>query len=555
MDDELLIELLRDDLVAARYRVDVVEGLWGPSAAAALHRGRTQPATRALDAARASGVAQPPAAVLARLFLLGQPVAATEVAVALPRLGTNGAVELGLLGPATADTHATPPGPATADTHAATPGPAATDDTLRALVDLRPYSFVDSLGAGSWWIASDLGETALGRALDEDHVLGVGGASVTLSGLIIPTPADSVLDLGTGCGIQALHAARHARRVVATDISERALRFARFNAALNGIDGIEFRLGSLFEPVAGERFDRIVSNPPFVITPRRPGVPVYEYRDGGLVGDALVATVVRQAGEHLRPGGIAQLLGNWEYRADPAPGAPARVADGLERVRGWVAEAAAEGAELDAWAIERERQDAPSYAETWIRDGGTRPGTPAFDELYEAWLDDFDDRGVREVGFGYLLLRRPLDLPNGTAAAVTLARYERVAEAIGSNPVGLGSHLAACLDGHDWQAHRDDDALLRATLRYAGDITEERHYWPGQDDPVVMTLRQGGGFARSLPLGTALAAFVGACDGDLSVRAICGALAEVLGTDEGALTAELLPQVRELLADAFLLPE
>src|SRR5690606_7683158 len=148
----------------------------------------------------------------------------------------------------------------------------------------RPYSFVDANGVGEWWIVSDLSELATGAPLREDHVLGVGGASSTLSGLTIGSAVRSVLDLGTGCGIQAMHAARHADRVVATDISARALEIARLNAELNGIRNIEFRPGSLFEPVAGERFDRVVSNPPFVITPRAGGVPAYEYRDGGMVG-------------------------------------------------------------------------------------------------------------------------------------------------------------------------------------------------------------------------------------------------------------------------------
>ncbi|WP_368496946.1 methyltransferase [Herbiconiux sp. A18JL235] len=525
-----LIDLLRDDLTAGRYRVDLVDGLWGDAAAAALFRGQTEPAVRALDAGRASGTPSTPVESFARLFLLGQALPIGEVAAAFPRLRVAGAEELGLVVPAGGDA-----------------------GRMRAALDLRPYSFVDTLGAGSWWVVSDLGEAVLGRALDKDHVLGIGGASTTLSGLMIPTPVDSVLDLGTGCGIQAMHASRHARRVVATDISQRALDIARLNARLNGIESIEFRHGSLFEPVAGERFDRIVSNPPFVITPRVDGVPLYEYRDGGLVGDALVERVVREAADHLTPGGIAQLLGNWEYRAAP-PGSEEGGSDGLERVRSWVESG---GAELDAWVVERERQDAPSYAETWIRDGGTRPGTPEFAALYGAWLDDFDARGVREVGFGYVLLRRPAEGARATASAAptpAMARYERVAEAVGSNPAGLGAHLEACLAGHDWQAHRDDDALLASTLVYASDVTEERHYWPGHDDPVVMTLRQGGGFARTAPLDTALAAFVGACDGDLSVRALCAALAEVLGVDESLLVADLLPAVRALVSDAFLLP-
>jgi methylase of polypeptide subunit release factors len=70
------------------------------------------------------------------------------------------------------------------------------------------------------------------------------------------------LDFGTGNGIQALLAAHHCHEVVATDVNPRALVFAAFNAALNGIDNISFRKGSLFDPVAYETFDLIVCNPP-----------------------------------------------------------------------------------------------------------------------------------------------------------------------------------------------------------------------------------------------------------------------------------------------------
>ncbi len=182
----------------------------------------------------------------------------------------------------------------------------------RAIV--RPQSFADDRGAGQWWIASDLDEAALGGALPEDHVLGVGGASLTLAGLQLPTPVARALDVGTGCGIQALRARRDVAEVVATDVSEGALRFTRLNALLNGVPAISTRRGSLFEPVAGEQFDRVVSNPPFVITPRVAGVPAYEYRDGGMQGDDLVAAFVAGVGEHLAPGGVAQLLGNWESR-------------------------------------------------------------------------------------------------------------------------------------------------------------------------------------------------------------------------------------------------
>jgi methylase of polypeptide subunit release factors len=517
--DPALVTALRRDLGRSLFTVARLSGAgaWGASGGAALFRGERIAARRALDGRVPATDEERASDTLARLWILGYPQPSAAVAAALPTLGLDGAAALELL---------------TVD-----------GDEARPLVDLRPYSFVDASGEANWWIASDLGELALQGPLREDHVLGIGGASNTLSGLMIPRPVDSALDLGTGCGVQAMHAARHARRVVATDISERALDFARFNAALNLVDGIEFRLGSLFEPVAGETFDHIVSNPPFVITPRTEGVPSYEYRDGGMVGDELVATVVAGVAEHLAPGGIAQLLGNWE-----TGGAGKR---GAYSVSDWVARGERP---LDVWVVERETQDPAGYAETWIRDGGTRPGTPDFERLYTAWLDDFDERSVTELGFGYLTLRRPAA---ASAEAATVTRIERLsgslgAGSIGSSDIGLGPHLLACLDAMDALRSLDDDGLLARTLIVAGDITETRHYWPGNDDPTVIELRQGGGFARTVESGTALSALVGACDGELSAAAIVAALAQLLDVDEGSLRAELAPRVRELVATGIL---
>jgi SAM-dependent methyltransferase len=362
-----LVERLRDDLTAADYTVAGVESLWARRSAGtndepgeALRRGHRVPAVRALERPADGDEAL---ATLVRLFLLGIPQTAGELTSAMPRLGADGAVALGLVASAHAD-------------------PA----RLAPLIDLRPYAFTDLAGAGEWWVASDPGELATGGALPEDHVLGIGGASTTLSGLLLQRPAERTLDLGTGSGIQALHAARFSEHVIATDLSARALAFARFTARLNGITSIEFREGSLYEPVSGERFDRIVSNPPFVITPRRPGVPAYEYRDGGLVGDALVEAVLRGAADRLTPGGVGQFLANWEVHPE---------ADGLDRVVGWLDEQG-----LEYWIVEREVLDPSRYAETWIRDGGTREGTPEFEELHAAWLEDFAERGVTGVGFG-----------------------------------------------------------------------------------------------------------------------------------------------------------
>lgn len=489
--DRALVDRFARDLRAAGFSVDGLSDAWGSEADEALHRGQRVPAIRAL-----AGSTEPIAA-LARLFVLGLPVDTDDLARALPTLGVAGARSLGLVG-----------------------------DDGSPLLDVRPYEVVDALGVARWWIVSDLGELALGHAIPEDHVLGVGGASTTLASIMSTAPVASALDLGTGCGIQALHLARHARRVVATDISDRALRLASFTAALNQVDSIEFRRGSLFEPVLGERFDQIVSNPPFVITPRTEGVPAYEYRDGGMVGDDLVATVIAGLPLHLEPGGTAQLLGNWEYREQ----------DGLDRVEAWI-----EAADVDAWVIERDVQSVEQYAETWIRDGGIRSGAE-FDRLYDQWLDDFARRGVRRVGFGYVSVRRP------AAQLPRFRRIERYGEPLGGD---VATQLANGFAAHDWLAEHD---LLATTLTRGADVTEERHYWPGADDPTVILLRQGGGLARTRPVGTALAAVVGACDGELPVGAIIAAVADLLEVDEQALRDELHPQLADLVETGFLHP-
>ena len=118
----------------------------------------------------------------------------------------------------------------------------------------------------------------------------------------------------------------------------------------------------------------------------------------------------------------------------------------------------------------------------------------------------------------------------------------------------VGEHVAACLAAHDWLRARDDTWLLASRLRVAGDVTEERYHRPGEEDPTVVLLRQRSGFGRRVEAGAALAGLVGACDGELPVGAITSALADLLGEPLGGLTERLLPAVRGLVADGFLLP-
>jgi SAM-dependent methyltransferase len=490
--DPVLVARLRADLAAAAYTVDAVDDLLGPLASAALAREQVLPAQRAT-----SDVGTP-LATLVRLFGLGDAVDPEEAAQALPSLGIEGAQALGLV-------------------RQQGPGVVAT-------CDLRPYGDETH----TWWVASDLSELATRQPLLEDHVLGIGGASTTLASWTPRPLVGRVLDVGTGCGVQALHLGLHATDVTVTDISRRALDYARFNAELNGATW-RFEQGSMLDPVAGQQFDLIVSNPPFVITPRTPDVPLFEYRDGGAAGDEIVANLVRSIGDHLAPGGIAQFLGNWEVVGD---------SDWRERVRGWV-----EGTGLDAWVVQREVQDPAEYAETWARDGGHHSATTEFATMYAAWLDDFASRGVSAVGFGVITVQRP---------AGERAPFLDLEEAGGPVDAPMGPHILRGLRARTWLAEHSEEELLAVAWRCADDVTEERHGRPGAPDPAVIQLRQGGGLRRVVRLGTAGAALVSVCDGSLPAGAALEAIGGLLGADPEEVRAEGVALLRELVADGLL---
>ena len=511
---------LRADLSESGWGVEAVATLLGEAADAALRREIRLPALRSVRAALAAGTDSSPVAVLTALFMLGEPVLATALDAALPRTGAAGAAVIGLVGE---------------------PDEAG---YVRARVDLRPHEAVDDAGEIRWWVASDLGELVTGRALAPDHVLGIGGAGLTLAGLTPRTRVRSALDLGCGCGIQTLYLLRHAEHVVATDISERALAFTAFNAALAGVcvmggpdagsggggGRLELLQGSLLEPVAGRRFDLIASNPPFVLTPpavREAGLPLMEYRDaGGPVLPVLVAGLR----EHLEPGAAAVMLGNWEHRG----------ADSWrEAVATWIPEG------LDGWVIEREVQDPVEYATMWLRDGGLTPERDAegFDAALGAWIDDFEVRGVQGVGFGYLIVHRPLR-PRDP--------WRLLEEVTTSGQGVLGHHVAEVLEVRERLTGLDDAAVADLRPVLAPDVTEERHLIPGAAEPTVILLRQGGGLGRTIRASTVVAALAGVADGELSVGQIASAVVALTGEDAIGLRAEMVEATRHLIAVGFL---
>lgn len=511
-----LLKALAADLAAAGYTVDGVAALLGEEAYAALNRDQLVPALLAVRRALEAPDPSPLAAVV-QVWLLGQDLGVDLAAAAFPHTGLDGLLALGLV--------------------------ESDGGTCRAAVDLRPHA-ADDAGA-DLWVASDLGAHQRPGVLRRDHVLGIGQASLTLAQITVRPEVGRALDLGTGCGIQTFHLLRHARHVTATDISARALAFTRFNLLLNapalGIDPerpgerVSLRLGSLLEPVAGESFDLVVSNPPFVITPRVQGETSqdqFTYRDAGLPGDQIVSLLVAGIPGVLTPGGLAVMLGNWEI--------PAGVDSWQARLESWLPD------DAEAWVIQREQLTPSHYAETWLRDASENRDREQFERSYAAYLDDFASRHVETVGFGMILLRKAAP----AAGRSLLRRFEEITYPI-EQPIG--PHLAAAVERFDWLAGHEGD-FADQHLAVAPDVTEERHQRPGAEHPGVILLRQGAGLRRTNLMSSELAGFVSASDGELTAGQIIGALAALLERDDEAFRRQLAAEVRNLVLDGFLLP-
>lgn len=486
---------LREALLAADFTADGLLERLGAPAYAALARSETVPALRATRG-------DSPLDTLVRLFLLQRPVPAAAAALALP---LEESVEDGWL-------------------------VRGADDLIRAAVDVRPYSGPEGQ---DWFIVSDLG-CAVGGAggigsHEEGVVLGVGGASTTLAGITVRRPVGSALDLGTGSGIQALHAAQHADRVTATDVNPRALEFTRLTLALSGAAPADLREGSLFEPVGDLTYDLIVSNPPFVISP---GARL-TYRDGGMGGDDLCRTLVEQAGARLNEGGYAQFLANWQHVEGE---------EWQDRVRSWVPRG------CDAWIVQREVQDVTQYTELWLRDSGDHRADPAeYTERYEAWLDEFEARSTKAVGFGWITLRKSAAAAAGNPSVVAEEWPHSVEQPLGP---AVEAHFAR----QDYLREHDDAALLGTHFTLAEEIVQEQVGLPGAEDPEHVVLRQHRGMRRATKVDSVGAGFAGVCDGSLPAGRILDAIAQLTAEDPVLLRDRTPQAIRLLVEEGFLEP-
>ena len=383
------------------------------------------------------------------------------------------------------------------------------DGRLRPLLQLVPH---DDL-----IVASDVIEPEPGP----DFVPGVQAPSDLLARLTPRQRIGRALDVGTGCGIQALLLARHADEVVATDVSPRALAIARVNAALNRTSGIDFRLGGLLEPIGDERFDLVVANPPYVISPEH----TFVFRDAMGRGDELVRELVRGLPRMLADRGLAIILVSWVAGDGPPPPLSWTTEPGCGRL-------------LLASRI----QSAPDSAHTWNKDRAA--DQDAYEERIRRWLRFYEQEGIESIGFGALVLSAE-DRGRPAWAATVGAPLE--------GPGPAGPHVLRLVAGHAALAAAGGRVgkVGRLVLAPDAELLERRRRGPGGLETLGIEIRLPGGIGAAADLDAGGALLAAAFEEPRTAREAVANAAARLGVEASAIEDAGTALIRSLLVNGF----
>lgn len=336
------------------------------------------------------------------------------------------------------------------------------------------------------------------------------------------------IDVGTGPGTLAIAmASRGASLAIGTDVNPRALALARANATLNDV-AIELREGSLFEPVAGDRFDVVVAQPPYVIRPA--GLPNVDYLHGGEYGDEIAMRLVRGAPDHLEQDGISVSL----FDSPVRPGRSLR-----ERIREGQSEPTTDLLVLNT----------PAPPVQWQAIAYAQLADPALSPDIEATISAYEEHahalGITEVHHALVVQHRsePRDRPYWSvelSTAGTPRSWEEIASFM------RGASLAGL----------PDDVLAQTSVRPRPGATLSRAL--SLDDPsggpTLSIAFEPGTIAASSAVAEAGAALLELLAHDPSVATAIKRFSEANPSSIDDAREIVVPFVREGLARGFLVP-
>lgn len=358
---------------------------------------------------------------------------------------------------------------------------------------------------------------------DPDFVVWPNPTSRLLSQFTMRRPVESTLDLGTGCGIQAVLAAAHSGEVTATDLNPRAAEFVAFNARLNGVKNVACLTGDTFEPVAGRTFDRIVANPPFFVTPSAGPI----YCENPLELDGYCRRVVREAPRHLKEGGYLQMVFEWVKR---------RGEDWQDRLREW-----AEGTGCDVWIFRGYARLAAAYASERIQQS-VEARLAA--ETLEKWTTYYREKEVEEIHGGILAMRRRRG-----------ANWIRFEEMLLDPGDAFGEAVWQAFAGVDFlEDHASDEALLSSLPRLSphARLEQKSEQVNGRWQAVDTRVSLAAGIPANIRVQPPVADFLARLDGTHTLQELIADLSGRVRADRKSVERECLGVVRRLINTRFI---
>jgi hypothetical protein len=360
-----------------------------------------------------------------------------------------------------------------------------------------------------------------------DPLLSINPTTLWLYLFTVRRPFRSTLDLGTGCGVQALAAAAHSQQVVGTDLNPRAPEFVAFNARLNGVANLEYLAGDLFQPVEGRRFDLIVSNPPFFITPSSR----LQFAENPLELDEFARRLVTEGARHLEEGGWLQMICEWvEVRGQ----------SWQERLREWFADTG-----CDAWALKIYSNDPVRYTE--LRMPEMVLASERDEAQFRKWVDYYSSRKVEAIHDGLIALCRR-----------SRSNWVRIDEVAALPDEPFGNAVVEVFASQDLlSSAAGDEALLAARFKVSPHARLSRHAYYAdstwQSTPLELWLKKGLTSAAPLALEPAVEEFIKQFDGRRTLDELIAQLAARVNARPEQVRQECLRVTRKLLERGFLL--
>ena len=386
--------------------------------------------------------------------------------------------------------------------------------------------------AADYLFASDVLTTA--RISSSDFVLPASSPTTRyLLNFTLRRPARATLDLGTGCGILAHVATEFSDSVIATDINPHASEYAEFNARLNGLDNLEVRTGDLFQPVEGERFDLILSNPPFVLAPSAE----YVFRDNDMVLDDFCGMLARTAPDYLEDGGRFQMICEWVETSDEP---------WHERLGRWF-----DGSNCDVWVLHGSPEDPGNYAQVRIAEASVGK-TAANLENFSLWRDYYRDNGVTAIHSGIITMRKR----EGTNWIRIQPLHSSVQESV-HDPRGAVYHaLENGFNVRDYlEALAGVDEMLGLMPCLSADVVLMQSHERADNKWRLRKQRLSleSGFKDEIEVDQGAFEFMSLFDGTRTIEACIKLLADMLGEPVTKTQENYLPLVRTLIERGFLM--